>query len=349
MLNNSSLTAVIPCDKDERLAALHSWLQKCLGRQFLHLQQLCGDASSRRYFRVNHDNRSLIVMDAPPTREKPQAFIAIARCFDLAGIHVPQIYNFDIDNGFILLEDFGDQTYLSLLDQTNVKRLYADALNVLFKIQLIEPKSSNPFQHYDETLLRNELEIFKFWVLETWLEIVLPDEIWTNLCQTLIANALDQPQVVVHRDFHSRNLMWVDDCNPGVLDFQDAVIGPATYDLVSLLRDCYISWPEEQVNSWFNTFLQNASNLFPKAPPDLWKQWFDLMGIQRHLKATGIFIRLLLRDGKSNYLQDLPRTLKYIEYISTQYSCLADLADFYQTQLYPRILQKLELVVSCRQ
>lgn len=304
---------------------LSAWLQKTFPNQECSLQALTNDASFRRYCRLQVTDKTYVVMDAPPDKEDCVPFIKVAERLRQSGINAPDIIDYDIESGFILLKDFGDQLYLKTLqhDSEMADQLYRDAINTLVQMQTQTDYHDLPL--YDTALLRKEMGLFTDWLLTQHLQIFLSKEEKADLevCfQQLIDNALTQPQLFVHRDYHSRNLMVVDTNNPGVLDFQDAVKGPITYDLVSLLRDCYITWPEMQVQNWITVYLTaiNARReLLQGIEPIQFQRWFDWMGIQRHLKASGIFARLYHRDGKADYLADIPRTLQYIIKVSANY------------------------------
>lgn len=314
-----------PASSDARRDLLCSWLTDVQRIPLLSLEPASSDASFRRYFRARTGNGSWIVMDAPPAQEDTHPFIHVAGLLADAGVRAPRVHAADTEQGFLLLDDFGDTRYLDVLDPASSETLYGDALRALLRIQTGVPPSDSGLPPYDDTLLYRELELFRDWFLQQLLKLA-PDEeahrLLDDLWRTLVASALDQPRVCVHRDYHSRNLMVTIPPNPGVLDFQDAVIGPITYDLVSLLRDCYIAWPREQVENWA---LQHAhglrsAGLLAEVDDAQFLRWFDLMGIQRHLKAVGIFARLWLRDGKPGYLADIPRTLGYITAVGAQHA-----------------------------
>jgi len=323
---------------DKRLEALKQWLVQELGLTDYEIAPASADASFRRYFRVQHNGSSFIVMDAPPEKENCQAFIELSAIFNELGLHVPVVEKMDLQQGFLCLTDLGNRVYLDELTEENTSQnadqntvqLYDDALKALLKIQAYK---GNHLPDYDLTLLLNEMELFREWYLGKHLGLTLTDQQQTLLDEafSFLANeALSQPQVLVHRDYHSRNLMICEDNNPGILDFQDAVIGPVTYDLVSLLRDCYVQWPQQQVESWLSGYYQQASKagLIANIEFAQFLRWFDLMGIQRHLKASGIFARLNYRDNKPGYLNDIPRTLGYIKSVATRYPELNAFSDF---------------------
>ena len=296
-----------------------NWLDN-LGYRDYTLSSASEDASFRSYYRVKSSTDSWILMDAPPDKELCDPFIAVANKLRRARLSAPEIIEQDLSQGFLLLTDFGNTDYLSVLDRKSEGPLYADALAALLKMQTGVECDGLP--NYDEDLLLQEMDLFRDWFLKELLGIEL-DEVqsrqWTAIKQALVENALEQPQVFVHRDYHSRNLMKIKNRNPGILDFQDAVKGPITYDLVSLLRDCYIDWPAVRVDQLALDYYEFAKvNELLDVKPAKFLRWFNLMGIQRHLKAIGIFARLKIRDGKDGYVKDIPRTLEYIEQISAE-------------------------------
>ncbi len=268
-------------------------------------------------------------MDAPPAQEDCRPFVEMSQRLIAAGVQAPRVIEQNFDEGFLLLDDFGNTDYLQVLDSRTAPELYADAARALHQIQQA-PCDGLPA--YDEQLLRREIQLFPQWLLSEHLGEVLDDSFyrhWSALGDTLVDSALSQPQVLVHRDYHSRNLMRTDNNNPGVLDFQDAVKGPVTYDPVSLFRDCYIQWPEEDTENWLQSFrLQHPNEAIEQIDASLWQHWCDLMGVQRHLKAAGIFCRLLHRDGKNGYMADIPRTLSHITRVARRHPSLNWLAGF---------------------
>ncbi len=300
---------------DQRLEQLKVWLNES-GITYQTIAPASADASFRRYFRITDAQNTYIIMDAPPEKEDCQPFIHIAKLLLGYGLNVPQILQQDLEQGFLLLSDLGNTVFLSELNQESVDEMYTSAMKPLL---LMQKNKAPDLPAYDEQLLLNELSLFPEWYLTKHLNINLTQEQNKILEQTfsqLINNALTQPQVCVHRDYHSRNLM-VNNANPdapGVIDFQDAVIGAVTYDLVSLLKDCYISWPRQQVENWVKYYHGEAesSGIIQNVSFDEFLRWFDLMGLQRHLKVAGIFSRLYHRDGKDGYLNDIPLTMDYI-------------------------------------
>jgi len=322
--------------KDQRFSVLVDWLQQDLHLDIKHIVAASTDASFRRYFRVTHNQGQHIVMDAPPDKENTGSFVQIAELFRTADIHVPMIVNKNIQQGFLLLEDFGSNHLLDSLHTGNAEKLYQEAMDSLFRLQTRINIGLCKLPLYDQALLNRELNIFHDWFLEKRLGLVLPPAIINHLHPLLIESALEQPQVCVHRDFHSRNLMVLDSNSPGILDFQDAVIGPISYDLVSLLRDCYIDWPNAKIEEWSRHYYERLLDTgLVTVDFKHFSRWFDLMGLQRHLKAIGIFSRLHLRDGKSGYLADIPRTMHYICEITAKYPELMEFHTFLQLQVLP--------------
>ncbi len=296
----------------DRLTQLKQWLEKLSENTYTDLQAASADASFRQYFRVtsNKDNKTYIVMDAPPENEDCRPFLQVTELIRNIGVNAPAIISMDIQQGFLLLDDLGNRPYLDELDENNADDLYIDAIDALIKMQTID--SILPV--YDALLLQSEMDLFETWYLNRHLDIQLnktQKAMLNSVFTSLITSAAEQPQVFVHRDYHSRNLMLTEKNNPGVIDYQDAVIGPITYDLVSLFKDCYIEWPREKVELWLELYLARITpaRLIDK---QTLVRWFDLMGVQRHLKVLGIFARLNYRDNKPQYLNDLPLTLKYI-------------------------------------
>ena len=307
---------------DQRLEQLKVWLNDS-GITYQSIAPASADASFRRYFRITNADSSYIIMDAPPEKEDCKPFIRIATILFDFGLNVPQILKQDLKQGFLLLNDLGTTVFLSELNNDTADEMYSSAMKALLQLQ----KNKLPeLPNYDEALLRTELNLFPEWYLTKHLNISLSTEhkeILEQVFDELIKNALEQPQVCVHRDYHSRNLMVNKDKAdfPGVIDFQDAVIGAVTYDLVSLLKDCYISWPREKVEAWVNYFYTEAisSKIISEVSFETFMRWFDLMGLQRHLKVAGIFSRLYHRDGKDGYLNDIPLTMDYIYDVLKRY------------------------------
>jgi N-acetylmuramate 1-kinase len=324
-----------------RLQQLHHWLSEIFDSKDYQLEPASGDASFRCYFRLIHNNETFIVMDAPPTQENSTTFINIAERLLAVSINVPRIIEKDLQQGFLLLSDLGNKQYLNELTEESADRLYQDAMQTLLHMQ--QQADTTGLSPYDEKLLLQEMELFRVWLLERHAGLELTTEMERmigDVFKFLADEALAQPKVFVHRDYHSRNLMLcassdsqVSLANPGVLDFQDAVCGPFTYDLVSLLKDCYIKWPAEQIRSWAIIFFEQLACDYSEFDQQQLIRWFDLMGVQRHLKASGIFARLYHRDGKSGYLKDIPRTLSYIVDLKQDYPELQGLIELIQNQL----------------
>ncbi len=317
----------------ERLDQLAQWARRQLDWPAVELAVASADASFRRYFRVSRGQESYILMDAPPAREDCRPFVHVSGLLLALGLHVPEVLASDLEQGFLLLSDLGDRCYLDALDDSSVDRLYGDAIGALLAMQgCVTAESGLP--DYGRPLLLAEMELFRDWLLDRHLGLrprgAAADAL-DGAFSRLADSALAQPRVCVHRDFHSRNLMVCEGHNPGVLDFQDAVIGPVSYDLVSLLRDCYIAWPRARVEDWvlgYHELALQTGVLRPEqADEATFLRWFDWMGVQRHLKAAGIFARLNHRDGKPGYLADIPRTLGYVTEVCGRYPELGALGD----------------------
>jgi aminoglycoside/choline kinase family phosphotransferase len=302
------------------------------------------DASFRRYFRLQSGAESVIVMDAPPDREDCMPFLRVAGYLESMQLNAPRIIEVNLDEGFLLMSDLGSVQYLDTLleDPSQAPALYGDALRALGILQRRGAAYQSLLPPYDEALLRFELSLFHDWLCGTHLGLALDDadeRAWEDCCNLLVGNALDQPSVFVHRDYHSRNLMVVDEDNPGILDFQDAVEGPLTYDLVSLLKDCYVQWPAQQVWQWALDFYRAIDAAEQERVDEAqFRRYFELMGVQRHLKAAGIFARLNHRDGKSVYLGDIPRTLSYIVELAPRYPELGPLIELIEGRVLPGML-----------
>jgi len=301
------------------------------------------DASFRRYFRVN-GTTSLIVMDAPPPQEDCRPFVQIAAYLESMGLNAPRVLEADLDRGYLLLSDLGSKQYLTEMElhPQTAESLYGDAIDALLRLQDKGGEFRRKLPLYGEKLLRIEMSLFHDWLCQRYLSLQFSDvdeTSWRACCDDLQTVALAQSSVFVHRDYHSRNLMFIDNDNPGILDFQDAVDGPLTYDLVSLLKDCYVKWPEEQTNSRLKYFYARSPIAATKDFSEFQRD-FDLMGVQRHLKAAGIFARLCMRDGKSGYLQDIPRTLSYIVDIAPRYAELEFLGELIALRVLPAIEAK---------
>ena len=320
---------------DSRLYTLRNWLKGLQPSWQLDLDTLApasADASFRRYFRIaskNADFGTLIIMDAPPQHEPLDTFIKVDYLLLNAGLNVPKILEQNITEGFLLLNDLGNKTYLAELNDRTADHLYQDATNALIKMQLASKPDILP--NYDEALLKRELDLFPEWYLNKHLQIDLNEQQQAQLKKSfdlIIENNLAQAKVYVHRDYHSRNLMVTEINNPGVLDFQDAVYGPITYDASSLWRDAYIAWPEERVIDWVIKFWEQGRKAGLPMPEDFGRFYrdFEWMGLQRHLKVLGIFARLFHRDDKDGYLKDIPLVLEYAIACANRYIELKPLA-----------------------
>ncbi len=332
----------------DRAADRLAWARAALGDPSLTLEPASSDASFRSYWRAHANGGSVIVMDSPPAQEDPAPWVEIGGRLRAAGLHVPAVLAQDLAQGFLLIEDLGHRLYLPALDEASADALYGQAMDALLRIQAgVDGASLPPYNH---AFLQRELELMPEWFLQRHLGYTPECEEWDVIEQAftvLLHNAAEQPRVFVHRDFHSRNLLVVepptDDpavlwnpgviapglLSPGIIDFQGALYGPLAYDLASLLRDCYIAWDEARVAQWAEHYRQRAQHaglLDATVGRDHFRRWFDLIGLQRHLKVLGIFCRLWYRDGKRGYLADLPRVLGYVLDVSRRYPELADFA-----------------------
>ncbi|HWR79298.1 MAG TPA: phosphotransferase [Pseudomonas sp.] len=327
-------------EQDLRLEQLTQWLELCLPEVFAargwgavpagDLTPASSDASFRRYFRWQAGSRSLILMDAPPPQEDCRPFVKLAGILARAGVHVPQVLAADLPRGFLLLDDLGRKTYLDVIDAQTADGLFADAIEALLAFQQEPLNDGLPF--YDDALLRRELQLFPEWYVRKHLGVELDQAqqaTWGRICDQLVGSALAQPQVLVHRDFMPRNLM-LSQPNPGVLDFQDAVYGPVTYDITCLFKDAFLSWPQARVDAWLLDYWQKATGLgIPlQATFEEFLRASDLMGVQRHLKVIGIFARICHRDGKPKYLSDVPRFFAYINEVIARRAELDELRQF---------------------
>lgn len=306
----------------QRQKQLTAWLSGLFPNETITLAPASADASFRRYFRATFaDGSTKVVMDAPPQHEDCKPFLHVGSLFEAAGAHVPHVFAQDLEQGFLLLSDLGNTTYLQALTADNVRQLYRAATDALIGIQLASKASELP--PYDEALLRKELNLFPEWYIAKHLGVTLTDKQKAKLAEVfdrIVANNLAQPCVYVHRDFHSRNLMLTEP-NPGVLDFQDAVFGPITYDLASLFKDAYIRWDEEEIIDWLIGYWERArkAGLPVRADFGDFYRDYEMMGVQRHIKVLGIFARLYHRDGKDGYLKDMPLVMEYLHKACERY------------------------------
>lgn len=319
------------------------WLNQQCDQLSVDLKPLQKDASFRRYFRLNHDDQWLAV-DAPPEHEKNEEFIQVAQAFSQMGIRVPNIKAYDIEHGFLLVENLGLDSYLAVLQQhpERADTLYKQAIDKLIDITMAHEKTALMLPAFDKDYMQGELNHFTEWFLENYLQCSLSKKEKTLLQQAydfLIKRAENQQQVCIHRDYHSRNLIVREDDNPGVIDFQDAMLGPVTYDLVSLLRDAYIDWPREQVETWARYFYDEYQKRNPafNINFETFMDDFNLMGVQRNLKAIFIFARKWLRDQDPGYLNDIPRTLHYVLTIAKEYPELNAFQLFLSEQVQPKL------------
>ncbi len=314
----------------DRATARLEWIRRILDDASLTLAPASADASFRSYWRTRHAGQSWILMDSPPAQEDPAPWLEIGARLSAAGLHVPEVRAQDLQQGFLLIEDLGSLLYLPALTDATVGALYGDAMDALLRMQRDVDVSG--MQPYDHAFLQRELEIMPEWFLGRHLGHNPECGQWDVLesaFTVLLKSALEQPRCFVHRDYHSRNLLIVDDNNPGIIDFQGALLGPITYDLASLLRDCYIVWDHARVEAWAESYrqrLQEARLIDSTVDRSRFMRWFDLIGLQRHIKVLGIFCRLHYRDGKHGYLEDLPRVYHYVIDVAGRYPELADFA-----------------------
>lgn len=307
---------------DNRQQQLRTWLSTALHQAEFTLTTASADASFRRYFRVHLADKTLIAMDAPPTQESCVPFVQVSQFLVEAGLNAPKVVAQDLTQGFLLLSDLGDDTYLSKLNNETAPELYKNATDALIKMQGISVSGILP--NYDAAMLSREMQLFPDWYVTQHLKASLTPEqqvVLNNTFELLNKNILAQGQVFVHRDYHSRNLMLTTENNPGILDFQDAVYGAISYDLVSLLKDAYIGWDEEQVIDWAVRYWQPAKKAGLPIPDDFSEFYrdFEWMGAQRHIKVLGIFARLSHRDGKHSYLNDMPIVMAYLRKVCERY------------------------------
>ena len=307
----------------ERIQLLENWLKEQFPDKPFTLQPASADASFRRYFRVSFEDQTLIAMDAPPQQEDCTPFLQVAEILAATGVHVPKIVAQNLGQGFLLLSDLGNTTFLQALNNQmdSADQLYGDAIGALIKLQLSQQVEGLP--GYDEALLLKELNLFPDWYVAKHLRVTITEKqqaVLQSIFTRIIQNNIAQPRVLVHRDFHSRNLM-VTSPNPGIIDFQDAVVGPITYDLVSLFKDAYIRWDEERILDWMIRYWEKARKAGLPVSADFAEFYrnFEWMGVQRHIKILGVFARLYYRDGKENYLDDMPLVMEYLRKTCKRY------------------------------
>ncbi|WP_350979172.1 phosphotransferase [Shewanella sp. AC34-MNA-CIBAN-0136] len=329
---------------DPRFVALSNWLYQYFGDK-VAINLICGDASFRRYFRLHHQGIDYIVSDSPIDLVPIAPFVAMAKAYQHAGLLVPEVLATCEDYGFVLQTDVGELQLLSVLNRDNVTDYYKQALNLLPVIATVTETEDGPLADYDDVFVARELAIFVDWLLKEHLDYALTDNEQQMIAATFAAltdNALAQPKVGMHRDYHSRNLL-INDQALAVIDFQDAVHGPVTYDAVSLLRDCYVRWPDDIVNHLMRYHFQLAIDhqlMDENVDYVTYTQWFDLMGLQRHIKAAGIFARLYHRDGKRGYLADIPLTLQYVADIGMKYPQTTDFSLWVHRVILPLVNHK---------
>jgi len=328
---------------DPRFALLREWLTQDLNLSPSRLEPASSDASFRRYFRATFGDGTRIVMDAPPPQEDVRPYLEVTRMLEEIGVHVPHVHAQDVARGLLLLEDLGNRQYLpELKGSGDPDTLYGAALATLAAIQIDGRKAARRLPPYDGAALAREMALMPEWFCVRHLGLSFNANEKTTLdaaLEFLIIEALAQPRVLVHRDYHSRNLMVTAERNPGVIDFQDALEGPIGYDLVSLLKDCYIEWPRPRVERWVLAHRETLLRAGVPAGRDdrEFLRWFDLIGVQRHIKVLGIFARLWYRDGKPGYLKDLPLTLRYVTEACARYHELHDLARLLDTRIVPAL------------
>jgi aminoglycoside/choline kinase family phosphotransferase len=326
---------------DSRLALLTRWLRVDLGFDPARIEPASADASFRRYFRVTRADESFIIMDAPPGKEDLGPYLQVTRQLAGIGLNVPWVLARDVSQGLLLLTDLGTRLYLpELTDVAAADGLYKSAFASLVQMQNAGRAGAATLPPYDAVLLAREMQLLADWFLAKHLQQAVSAAeraMLGQLFEVLVQTALAQPATFVHRDFHSRNLMVTREASPGIIDFQDAVNGPVTYDLVSLLKDCYVAWPAANVREWALQYRQLllSSGFDLRADEREFLRWFDLMGLQRHIKVLGIFCRLYYRDGKSQYLHDLPRVLDYVHATAKAYPETAEFAGFIETRILP--------------
>lgn len=326
-----------------RMQLIQRFLTACFPDEVIRLEPITGDASFRRYFRFSTAQRSYILMDAPTPAEDCSRFVATQQAFAEAGLQVPQIIAQDLQQGVLLLSDLGDTLLLSRLTKDSVTAFYRQAFSLLTQVRTISATTAGPLPAFDQAFLLREMQIFIDWFVLQHLQLTINEQEQAMLQRHflwLAESALQQPQAGMHRDYHSRNLMVQPGERLAVIDFQDVVTGPVTYDAVSLLKDCYIKWPSELVQALSHEFyleLLSQDELSADVSPEQFRQWFDWMGLQRHIKVCGIFCRLYHRDGKAGYLADLPRVFEYVLEVTSCYPQLQELDLWLKTKIKPAL------------
>jgi aminoglycoside/choline kinase family phosphotransferase len=328
--------------KQLRQQQLHIWINENTDFDCQTLEIVSGDAGFRRYFRFVHHEQSIIAVDAPPKSEDTSQYIAVAQSYREKGIKVPEIYAYDLAQGFYLQQDFGNRLFSDILTVDSCDLLYPKALANIPIIQGCLSTEKGPLPVHNDAFIDRELSLFTDWLLGQYLQLRLTDaeeNMLSKVFDDVKHSCLIQPRVGMHRDYHSRNLMLLENDEIGVIDFQDAVVGPITYDAVSLLRDSYQDWPKVKVLQW----LQNwHAEYYAEYPWDEFKMWFDSVGMQRHIKIAGIFARLSIRDNKPSFLADIPHTLDYLIDEASQYPKYSEFARFVRERVLPKVLQKLK-------
>jgi aminoglycoside/choline kinase family phosphotransferase len=329
----------------DRAADRLAWTRSTLGDAALTLEPASSDASFRSYWRTQHAGTSWIVMDSPPAQEDPRPWLAMNARLAAAGLHVPVVQAHDLEQGFLLIEDLGTRLYLPALNDESADQLYHDAMDALLRMQSRMDYSDLP--PFDHALLVRGLEVMPEWFLGRHLGHTPDCDEWDVLeaaFDVVIHNALQQPRCFVHRDFHSRNLLIVDDNNPGIIDFQGALAGPITYDLASLLRDAYITWPRARIEAWVESYrlrLIDAGLIGDDIDRARFLRWFDLTGLHRHIRVLGQFYRLWYRDGKPGYLADVPRVYHYVVSVARSYPELGDFVALLERHVQGRDLTQV--------
>ncbi|WNO08594.1 aminoglycoside phosphotransferase family protein [Teredinibacter sp. KSP-S5-2] len=333
------------CSSSAEIESLKEWAESQLDSLEYHCEgnfnwsPLNGDAGFRRYFRTQTTPPFMVALSPPETEDNP-AFVNIAAFLRENGIHVPKVLAHDYERGFLLEEDLGETLFFDCLTTENVEVLYGEALFTLLRIQ--QCKTTSLFSSYNQAFLLTEMRLLQEWMVDKLLGMTLSDDetaMLDGFYSLIVDSALEQPQVIVHRDFHSKNMVYCEDGSTGVIDFQGALSGPFTYDLASLLKDCYLRWEPEQVRRWAIAYANMAIDVGILKPvsEEQFLRWFDWMGLQRHIKVLGLFARLALRDGKEGYLRELPRVVRYVEEVVERYPQLDDFASWFKQQLLPAL------------
>jgi hypothetical protein len=330
---------------DPRASELYRWIKAQISLVLTDFQMISGDASFRRYFRITYNHGSLIAVDAPPKYENIPAFVAVAKGLKRSGLIVPEIVATDFEQGFMLLSDLGDEQLLNQLNPSNVDIWYQQALQDLVKLQKTQDFKDFSLPQYDRVLLMQEMNLMPQWFLQQYLSMEISTaeqkqlvKLFDRLCEL----ALSQPQVTTHLDYHSRNLMVLPQQKLAIIDFQDAVLGAVSYDLISLIKDCYIKWPVQKVDGWMRDYHQMLIQAEVENLPEIDEFIFlaDAMGLQRHIKVLGIFARLYQRDGKPQFLEDLPLTLEYIVETCERYAEFNQFGDWMKQKIMPKFNHK---------